>query len=109
MSNVGDLPKQHKPKEFRKLQQRIKRPCENKNQSKSKSTDVQLSQRRRIASINNSVQQDSIYISCLLDEVFTVKELQEGSFGGTRSNYNGQCHNPLDMKKLEFVESKYNL
>lgn len=65
--------------------------------------------REQLAPISSSAENDSQFINCLLDSLFTSTELRSSSYYGNPSNYNGKCHFALDVLKLEYINRKSNI
>lgn len=55
-------------------------------------------------SMDQSEDMDAKFIVYLLTILFDKSELIAGSFGGTKSNFNGKSHNQLNEKKIKFIE-----
>lgn len=63
--------------------------------------------RVQLEKIDSSPKNDSQYINCLVNHLFTPEELRNGSFGGNRSNFNGKSHSALNTTKLDMIMCMY--
>lgn len=61
----------------------------------------------QLLSIDSSADNDSAYIHCILDSMFTKVELASSSCGGRRSNSSGKQHTPLNRTKLDAARCKF--
>lgn len=59
-----------------------------------------------LSDISESDTFDQTFIYYLLEALFEKDELRNGSYGGSRSNNNGACHEQLDLLKIGFIEGK---
>lgn len=50
---------------------------------------------------------DSKFVYYLLDALYDKEELKSSSFRGSKSNFNGICHEQLDPMRLSIIEGMY--
>lgn len=75
--------------------------------SKRLKLELLPSQRHCLEAFEDSQTEDSKYLCCCLDFMFTTEELKSSSYGGKNSNFNGKGHRRLNVTKMQFIERMY--
>lgn len=60
-----------------------------------------------LGEFGDSEDEDQAFVFYLLEAIFEREELQNGSYGGTRSNNNGASHEQLDPTKISFIQGTF--
>lgn len=68
---------------------------------------LELKHMEALNDFDDSQSQDQAFVYYLLEAIFEIEELRNGSYGGTRSNNSGAYHDQLDSTKIGFIQGTF--